>query len=505
VETLTEIASRDSEALRRLLDNIPVGIGIAAPVEADGTVRPDARIVYYNKRWVEMFGFDVGEVQTFGEATRRIYPDPEVHTRMLRLRKEAADGSPHGSYGEQTEIRAMGAGGRWLDLITGTVVVSDRLVVTMLDVSSRKQAELDLAITNARMNLAARVAQFGFWHFHVAEDREEWDANLCHIYGSDPGESHPRWEKFLHPEDREEAEKRLRKVLEQGGAYDSEFRIVRPDGVVRHIRESGFVVHDKEGRPISATGADIDVTEEKLAEQKRRESEQEHRAELERKLKTSLAAAAVAHEINQPLSAILLDSQMALARINGDSPELLQARQFLTSTVTQAERVVKTAERMMSLLRSVKTEHKVVDLGDVVRSAVLYAKDELRSHSVMLHTRGAKGGAKVSGDEGQLVLAVSNLLRNAIQAVASREHDAGQILVTLDRHKQEVTLAVGDNGPGLDESVLANAPLNTTKPEGTGLGLFIVQSVADNHSAKLEVGRSELGGAELRLIFPAAK
>jgi PAS domain S-box-containing protein len=396
---------------------------------------------------------------------------------------------------------------------SSTVTIAGGLCAALSHQKQKLQALLDektaidsaLTEANARMNLAARGAHFGFWHFRVTEDREEWDENLCRIYGSDPGESNPRWEKFLHPEDREEAEKRLRKVLDEGGIYDSEFRIVRPDGVVRHIRESGFVVHDKEGRAISANGADIDVTEEKLAEQKRRESEQEHRAELERKLKTSLAAAAVAHEINQPLSAILLDSQMALDRIKGDSPELVQARQFLTSTIARAERTVGTVNKMMSLLRSVQTDKTEVDLVDVVRSAELYAKDELRDANAKLLIIGAAEAVPIRGDEGQLLLAVANLLRNSIEAVKSNDTSrARQIVIALSRTKKSVTLCVADSGPGLPRETLAKIPLHTTKPEGTGLGLFIVQSVADNHGAKLEAGRSELGGAELRLIFPAA-
>ena len=765
MESFTEIASLDDKALRRLLDNIPMGIGIAAPVEADGTVRPEARIVYYNKCWVDMFGFDVGDVETVGQATRRLYPDPEVHAKTMQMRNEAMERIREHGRSEQTEIVAMGADGRWLDLITSTTVVNDRLVITMLDVSERKRsareledarrtlektayevtenipagtytmlqpadggmakfsfvstrfleltglerqaalenpmnvfacvhpddydewlrknahvfehklpfseecrvvidgktrwihaeskprdlpdgstvwegvltditarkaAELARAEADRSMKLAASAARLGFWEIDISTRLDRWDSEMARIHGIRHEDFDGHWEKFVHPDDYDEVMRETRRMLESDEVFQMEYRIVRPSGETRYIREHGIVTRDKEGRPITASGVMQDITESKKADEQIRASAQrmrlaasaagigfwsrdnatgleewddemlriygvsredfdgrwdpfvhpedaakvqrltrdavtsgrvgeyeyriirpdgavrhirgrstfvpspdggiareigvnfditnekeilerekqleaEHRHELQTKLKTSLAAAAVAHEINQPLSAILLDSQMALEQIKADSPELVQARQLIASTVAHAERVVKTAERMMSLLRSVKTEHKIVDLEDVVRSAVLYAKDELRSHSVMLHTRGAKGGAKVRGDEGQLVLAVSNLLRNAIEAIASREQEKGEILVTLEHRKQEVILTVGDNGPGLDESVLAKTPLNTTKRDGTGLGLFIVQSVAENHRAKLEVGRSELGGAELRLVFPAAK
>ena len=144
MESFARLVSLDDDALRRLLDNIPVGIGIAEPVEQDGSIMPDARVVYYNKEWVKMFGFDVDDVRTVKEATARLYPDPELLAERLRSRAEAAARRRAGG-GEQTEARAMGADGKWLTVLTGTTIVGDRLVVTMLDITARKEAEQALA------------------------------------------------------------------------------------------------------------------------------------------------------------------------------------------------------------------------------------------------------------------------------------------------------------------------------------------------------------------------
>jgi PAS domain S-box-containing protein len=144
MEPLARLVSVDDASLRRLLDNIPVGIGIAEPVEPDGSIKPEARIVYYNKHWVKMFGFDVDDVRTVKEATHRLYPDPELLEERLRSRAEAAARRREGG-GEQTEARAMGADGQWLTVITGTTIVGDRLVVTMLDITAQKEAEQALA------------------------------------------------------------------------------------------------------------------------------------------------------------------------------------------------------------------------------------------------------------------------------------------------------------------------------------------------------------------------
>lgn len=159
MEALARLVTVDDVALRRLLDDIPVGIGIAEPVEQDGSIKPDAQIVYYNKQWVRMFGFDVGDVHTVKEATARLYPDPELLEERMRSREEAAARRREYGRSEQTEARAMGADGRWMTVITGTTVVGDRLVVTMLDITAQKNAEHALSVAlNAEKN-ARQIAE----------------------------------------------------------------------------------------------------------------------------------------------------------------------------------------------------------------------------------------------------------------------------------------------------------------------------------------------------------
>ena len=159
MEALARLITVDDAALRRLLDDIPVGIGIAEPVEPDGSIKPEARIVYYNKHWVKMFGFDVGDVRNVKEATSRLYPDPELLEERLRSRKDAAERRRSTGGGEQTEARAMGADGKWLTVLTGTTVVGNRLVVTMLDITAQKDAERALAAALENEHAARTAAE----------------------------------------------------------------------------------------------------------------------------------------------------------------------------------------------------------------------------------------------------------------------------------------------------------------------------------------------------------
>jgi two-component system sensor histidine kinase/response regulator len=376
----------------------------------------------------------------------------------------------------------------------------------MQDITERKLAEEKIRENAQRMQLAASAAGIGFWSRDNATGIEDWDEEMLRIYGVRREDFDGRWEPFVHPDDMAKVQRERPDDRPASHVAEYEYRIIRPDGEVRYLRALCTFVPDPRGECLREIGVNFDITAEKEAEERERRLAARHRRDLEQKLKTSLTAAAVAHEINQPLSAILLDSQMALARIQGDSRELAQARAFLSSTISNAERTVDTIGRMMSLLRSVQTKPQQVDLANVARSAELYAKDDLRAAGIALHIEGAGRAMKIRGDEGQILLAVSNLVRNAIEAM--RPVDTGRprdIVITLARKGRAIVLSVADSGPGLPRETLAKIPLHTTKPLGTGLGLFIVKAVADNHGATLEACPSALGGAELRLVFPAGR
>ena len=373
----------------------------------------------------------------------------------------------------------------------------------MQDITERQLAEQTANESGKRMQLAASAAGIGFWSRNNATGIEEWDDEMLRIYGVRREDFDGHWEPFIHPDDVDRVQRIRPDEAQAGQVTGYEYRIVRPDGEVRHLRAMCTFTPDPQGGEPREIGVNFDITAEKETAERDRHLAAEHRRELEQKLKTSLSAAAVAHEINQPLSAILLDSQMALERIKGDSRELEQVRAFISSIISNAERTVDTIGRMMSLLRSVQTNPQEFDLTNVVRSAELYAKDDLRSAKIALHIKGAGRAVKIRGDEGQILLAVSNLLRNAIEAIGSGNTGRPpEIVMTLAPEGKSVVLSVADSGPGLPRETLAKMPLNTTKPQGTGLGLFIVQSVAENHGAKLEAGTSQLGGAEFRLVFP---
>lgn len=246
--------------------------------------------------------------------------------------------------------------------------------------------------------------------------------------------------------------------------------------------------------------AALRVQQQEVAAAHRREraSAAMQRRMLKLKLESSLMASAVAHEIKLPLSNILLRTRLAI-----ESGEL--GPEAFTAVSRDAQEAVRTIEKMNVLLRSVETEHTPINLTEVVRTCLIELQGRFHQRGVTVLESGLGRLCFIDGDPAQLRIAITNILRNAAEAIETVGPGSAPatIEVSLRHGKRAAVLAIGDNGPGWSGMEFESAPLSTTKPSGSGLGLYIVRTVVcRNHRGKIAFRRSRLGGAELRLWFP---
>ena len=244
-----------------------------------------------------------------------------------------------------------------------------------------------------------------------------------------------------------------------------------------------------------------------LEESRHREQaiEKRQREEILRKLKTSLAAAGIAHEINQPLSQILLQTEISLRNLSGKTEKESASTEAFRLIQDWAEQVVDTIETIRALLGNVASDHRSLNLADVVRSAVLYLQPTLQRAGAELRTEGLNETRTISGDEAQIHLLVTNLLRNAIQALDSQPSNRKKITLSLAETRNGLSLTVEDSGPGFTEEqkLRSELPIESTKPEGMGMGLFLVRTAVENHRSSIIFSRSlSLGGAKVEVTFP---
>jgi PAS domain S-box-containing protein len=474
---------------------------------------PSGRVLY-SATYLRNLGYPCGSwTPSLEEWRSRLHPDdaPAVMAAMVAQRSAER---------MEMEYRLRHRDGSWRWMLDrGRVVEWDqdglplRAVGTLLDVSERRRAQMELERANERMRLAARADGIGFWEYDMVADRPHWDDEMLRIYGISREEftaTGEAWEAFLHPDDQEQALGLRHNWQESDGVLEQRFRIIRPDGEVRHIRSSALLTRDANGKPLRMTGINFDFTDKRRAEEAAMAAHQREqrmvahqRRVLQQKLKTSLTAAAIAHEINQPLSIMLLHCQMAMERLeqgSGSTPWQNTMRPILSTLVEEAERMHSTIETMRMLLRNVQTELSPVDLSNVAGSALLYLLPNLRN--VEVQRIGLTRPCLIDGDEVQLKICVSNILRNALQATEGQFPGTRRIRVELQRQDDWVDLVVGDSGPGFGDRFPDTTVLRSSKKEGTGLGLYVVRTTLDNHGGTIHFGQSSLGGAEVRLRFP---
>jgi C4-dicarboxylate-specific signal transduction histidine kinase len=217
-------------------------------------------------------------------------------------------------------------------------------------------------------------------------------------------------------------------------------------------------------------------------------------------------AASIAHEVNQPLTAIIANAQACLRRIATGSLETNELRQALQDVADDARRANDVIQRIRGLMRKSPIQFAPLDLTAIVQDVVVLVRGELTRHQIALQSELADHPPLVRGDRVQLQQVVLNLVTNAIEAMADTDTD-GRVLTihsSVDG-AGSVVVGVGDSGPGLAASALQVIfdRFYTTKPGGMGLGLAVSRSIIDAHGGRLWAVPLESRGAVFQFSLPA--
>jgi signal transduction histidine kinase len=383
----------------------------------------------------------------------------------------------------------------------------DGVAVWFLETTERKQAEERYRRSQVYLADGERLSHTGSWAWNVSsQELSFWSRGISRIVDLDPN-MRPSWGRLLalvHPDDLSSTEEKFKNVVRERIGFDHELRILRADGI-RYVRSIGYPVFDEQGVLVEYAGTLIDVTE-------RREVESDLRA-----YRTTLARVArlttlgelstsIAHEVNQPLGAIILHGDAArrwLARKRPNAKEALHAVEGMMSDAHRARDVI---ARIRALASKADQPHEVLDLNEIVRNVLEITRGELRHSDILVRTEFAS--AWVRGDRVQLQQVLLNLIMNAVEAMGTREQGPRELLIrTLQDSAQSVHLEVRDSGIGVSEDSLSRIfePFYTTKPQGIGIGLSISRSIIEAHNGRLWAQRRETApGLTLHIVLPCA-
>ena len=348
----------------------------------------------------------------------------------------------------------------------------------------RLQATRALSQSQERLRQALDAARMGIWVWSVEDNTLSWDENLRQLYGLGPHDQVSTYEEFLdrvHPQDREFVRESVRRVLQDSGDLNYEFRVVLPDGRVRWISDQGEVRRDDQGRPIHLTGVCTDVTDRRMAEERLRQA---HRMESVGRL-----AGGVAHEANNQMSVVLGAAHFILKR--HDVPEAVRAdAEFIQKA---AERTAAVTAQLLAFSRRQILKPEVLDLNALVtRWEPVLRRIMGEDCGVILRLSPVIG--PVRADPGQLEQVLLNLALNARDAMPrggtiTLETFQTEVNETYARVKsgtavrpgKYVVLALSDTGHGMDKETMNHVfePFFTTKGvgQGTGLGLSTVYGI----------------------------
>jgi C4-dicarboxylate-specific signal transduction histidine kinase len=238
-----------------------------------------------------------------------------------------------------------------------------------------------------------------------------------------------------------------------------------------------------------------DITERKRSAEAFREMQAEL-THANRAAAMGQVTASVAHEVSQPITAMLCNAEAALSWLDAQTPEVAEARQALTSIVADANRADEVINWIRALVKSAPARRERVDVNKAILDVLTITRSELIKHRISLQTDLAEGLPLIEGYRVQLQQVVLNLILNAVEAMNGLDGGTLQISTSADG-SNVITVAVRDNGPGLDPTLVEHMfqPFYTTKPDGIGMGLAICDSIIRAHGGRLWAGTNEPRGA----------
>jgi PAS domain S-box-containing protein len=318
--------------------------------------------------------------------------------------------------------------------------------------------------------------------------------------------SHPEaWMATLHPEDRERASRSYWDGIHSGRGFTMEARFLRArDGTYRWHLNRAVPVRDAEGNLLRLVGTSTDVHDWRQAQEALRNTQTEF-AHMTRVMTMGELTASIAHEVNQPLGAIVTSAAAGARWLATKPPQMDKARRALERIANDGKRAAEVIRRIRALMKRQAPRKEWLDINETILEVIALAQYQLRRNAILLETRLGHHLPLVRGDRVQLQQVLLNLIINAIEAMSGIKERARVLtIVSASDGPDTVSVEVRDAGTGLDPEHAPHLfePFYTTKAEGLGIGLSISLSIVEAHGGRLSVAANAPHGTVFLFSLP---
>ena len=369
------------------------------------------------------------------------------------------------------------------------------------DITERKKVEEALRHSEHELSIAQKIGKMGNWVYDIEKDKLWWSDEIYRIFGLNPQEFGPSYEAFLnavHPDDREFVDNTNKKTRQGEKTYSMDHRIVLPDGTIRTVHQECKTFYNEQGKPQKLRGIVLDITERKQAEEKLK-IYREQLFHAEKLSSIGKLSASIAHEINNPLFGI----RNVLERTKMCIPMEDTDEKFIDMAISETDRIAKLTRRLNKFFSPTQEDKEPVQIHQILEEIMLLIQKELKDREIRLNIDYCQTPPEVMAVPDQIKQIALNLVQNAMEALPET---GGEIHLTTRHQGSHLYFKVKDNGIGMDEETQKEIfePFFTTKSKegGTGLGLWVTQSIVQSHGGTIEADSQPGKGTTFTVCLP---
>jgi predicted ATPase/signal transduction histidine kinase len=371
----------------------------------------------------------------------------------------------------------------------------------------RQQAEEDLRRSEASLTQAQEISHTGSWRWNVGTGEVTSSAELLRIFAVDPGDAKQSYSLFMdrvHPDDRPLFEQIIKRAIREKIDFAHDYRIVLPDGSFKFLQSFGQSLVNQSGE-LEYIGTVMDITERKRADEALRIAQ----AELARVTRLTMMGefvASIAHEINQPLAAVVTSANAGLRWLDRDRPDLDKIRAGFSRIVSDGTRAGDVIRSLRALANKSQPQFAELDMDDTIQEVLALARSELQRQGVVLRMDLRAGNRPILGDRVQLQQVLLNLIMNGIESMTAVSDRSRLLTISSEFTETDcVQVGVKDTGTGIDPEAADRifGAFYTTKSHGMGMGLSICRSIIEAHGGSIWATRNSETGSTFQFTVRA--